>query len=83
VTLPTELKDVAGRQATRSELAAPIVSEAGVIGCLNVESDRLEAFSPADAEDDFTLVVVKRLCYVPGAKTRVRRRLRWPRGREG
>jgi sigma-B regulation protein RsbU (phosphoserine phosphatase) len=41
---------VAGRQATRSELAAPIVSEAGVIGCLNVESDRLEAFSPADAE---------------------------------
>jgi hypothetical protein len=41
---------VAGRQETRSELAVPIVSEAGVIGCLNVESDRLSAFSPADAE---------------------------------
>jgi serine phosphatase RsbU (regulator of sigma subunit) len=41
---------VAGRQETRSELAVPIVSEVGVIGCLNVESDRLFAFSPADAE---------------------------------
>lgn len=39
-----------GRSATRSELACPVVSEAGVIGCLNVESDRTEAFSPADAE---------------------------------
>jgi sigma-B regulation protein RsbU (phosphoserine phosphatase) len=41
---------VAGRQRTRSELAVPIVSEKGVIGCLNVESDRLAAFSAADAE---------------------------------
>jgi len=41
---------VAGRQPTRSELAVPIVGEAGVIGCLNVESDRLAAFSPEDAE---------------------------------
>jgi serine phosphatase RsbU (regulator of sigma subunit) len=41
---------VAGRAATRSELAVPIVSEAGVIGCLNVESDRPGAFSAADAE---------------------------------
>jgi sigma-B regulation protein RsbU (phosphoserine phosphatase) len=41
---------VAGRAATRSELAVPIVSEAGVIGCLNVESDRVAAFGPADAE---------------------------------
>ena len=41
---------VAGRRQTRSELAVPIVSEAGVIGCLNVESDRPAAFSPEDAE---------------------------------
>jgi sigma-B regulation protein RsbU (phosphoserine phosphatase) len=41
---------VAGRASTRSELAVPIVSEAGVIGCLNVESDRLASFTAADAE---------------------------------
>jgi phosphoserine phosphatase RsbU/P len=41
---------VPGRAATRSELAVPIVSEAGVIGCLNVESDQPAAFSAADAE---------------------------------
>ena len=41
---------MAGRQQTRSELAVPIVSEAGVIGCLNVESDREAAFSAEDAE---------------------------------
>jgi len=41
---------VEGRAATRSELACPIVSDAGVIGCLNVESDRAGAFSAADAE---------------------------------
>ena len=41
---------VAGRRQTLSELAVPIVSEKGVIGCLNVESDRLSAFSRADAE---------------------------------
>jgi len=41
---------VAGRRATLSELAVPIVSEAGVIGCLNVESDRAGAFAREDAE---------------------------------
>ena len=41
---------VAGRAATRSELAVPIVSEAGTIGCLNVESDRVSSFTAADAE---------------------------------
>jgi serine phosphatase RsbU (regulator of sigma subunit) len=41
---------VEGRAATRSELACPIVSDTGVIGCLNVESDRANAFSAADAE---------------------------------
>jgi phosphoserine phosphatase RsbU/P len=41
---------VEGRIATRSELAVPIVSEAGVIGCLNVESDRPAAFTGDDAE---------------------------------
>jgi serine phosphatase RsbU (regulator of sigma subunit) len=41
---------VAGRAATRSELAVPIVSESGTIGCLNVESDRLSFFTAADAE---------------------------------
>ncbi len=41
---------VAGRAATRSELAVPIVSEAGTIGCLNVESDRPASFTPADVE---------------------------------
>ena len=41
---------IAGRAHTLSELAVPIVSEAGVIGCLNVESDREATFSPvADA----------------------------------
>jgi sigma-B regulation protein RsbU (phosphoserine phosphatase) len=41
---------VAGRAATRSELAVPIVSEAGTIGCLNVESDRASFFTRADEE---------------------------------
>ncbi len=41
---------VAGRAATLSELAVPIVSEAGVIGCLNVESDARAVFSADDAE---------------------------------
>jgi sigma-B regulation protein RsbU (phosphoserine phosphatase) len=41
---------VAGRPTTRSELAVPIVSEAGVIGCLNVESDREAAYNEADRE---------------------------------
>jgi sigma-B regulation protein RsbU (phosphoserine phosphatase) len=41
---------VEGRRATRSELAVPILSEAGVFGCLNVENDRPGAFSASDAE---------------------------------
>jgi sigma-B regulation protein RsbU (phosphoserine phosphatase) len=41
---------VSGRARTLSELAVPIVSEAGVIGCLNVESDRAAAFTAEDAE---------------------------------
>lgn len=41
---------VPGRSRTLSELAVPIVSEAGVIGCLNVESDREAAFTAEDAE---------------------------------
>ncbi len=39
-----------GRTTTRSELAVPIVSQAGVMGALNLESDRLAAFTAADAE---------------------------------
>jgi phosphoserine phosphatase RsbU/P len=46
----TDPRYVAGRARTRSELAVPVVSEAGVIGCLNVESDRESAFSDQDAE---------------------------------
>jgi sigma-B regulation protein RsbU (phosphoserine phosphatase) len=41
---------VVGRAATRSELAVPIVNNARVIGAVNLESDRLDAFSAADAE---------------------------------
>jgi sigma-B regulation protein RsbU (phosphoserine phosphatase) len=41
---------VAGRRGTLSELAVPVVADTGTIGCLNLESDRENAFSPADAE---------------------------------
>ena len=41
---------VMGRQATQSEVAVPIVSNAQVIGALNLESDRKGAFTEADAE---------------------------------
>jgi sigma-B regulation protein RsbU (phosphoserine phosphatase) len=41
---------IQGRAATRSEIAVPIVSNNEVIGALNLESDRLGAFSTADAE---------------------------------
>ncbi len=41
---------VCGRAATRSEIAVPVVSEDQVIGALNLESDRLSAFSLADGE---------------------------------
>jgi sigma-B regulation protein RsbU (phosphoserine phosphatase) len=53
VNVPDVRRDaryVAGRATTRSELAVPIVSEAGTIGCLNVESDRASFFTAADAE---------------------------------
>jgi sigma-B regulation protein RsbU (phosphoserine phosphatase) len=40
---------IEGRAGTLSELAVPIVSNGVVIGALNVESDRLDAFTPADA----------------------------------
>lgn len=42
---------VAGRGGTRSELAVPITSNGHVIGALNVESDRLDAYSQADAQE--------------------------------
>lgn len=41
---------VAGRAATRSELAVPVIGQSGVLGALNAESDRRAAFSAADAE---------------------------------
>jgi phosphoserine phosphatase RsbU/P len=41
---------IAGRAGTRSEMAVPIVSNAEVIGALNLESDRLEAYSSRDGE---------------------------------
>jgi sigma-B regulation protein RsbU (phosphoserine phosphatase) len=41
---------VEGRAGTRSEIAVPIVSNAEVIGALNLESDRLDAFSAGDAD---------------------------------
>ena len=41
---------LSGRAATRSEIAVPVVSNDQVIGALNLESDRLNAFLPADAE---------------------------------
>jgi phosphoserine phosphatase RsbU/P len=41
---------IAGRAGTQSEIAVPIVSNAEVIGALNLESDRLEAYSARDAE---------------------------------
>jgi sigma-B regulation protein RsbU (phosphoserine phosphatase) len=39
-----------GRKASASELAVPIISGGQVIGALDLESDRLAAFTPADAE---------------------------------
>ncbi len=41
---------IAGRRVTRSEVAVPVVSSRGVIGALNVESGRLDAFSSANVE---------------------------------
>ena len=41
---------VNGRDATLSEVAVPIISNGEVIGALNLESDRLDAFSADDVE---------------------------------
>ncbi len=41
---------VEGRRGTRSEMAVPIISNGEVIGALNLESDRLAAYSAGDAE---------------------------------
>jgi sigma-B regulation protein RsbU (phosphoserine phosphatase) len=41
---------VVGRPSTRSEIAVPIISNGEVIGALNLESDRLGAYTEADAE---------------------------------
>jgi phosphoserine phosphatase RsbU/P len=42
---------VAGRDGTLSELAVPIASNGKVIGALNLESDRLAAYSEADVDE--------------------------------
>ena len=41
---------IAGRKETKSEITAPILRNGKTIGALNVESDRLAAFDPADIE---------------------------------
>ena len=41
---------VQGRRATRSEIAVPIIRNERAIGALNLESDRLAAYTPDDAE---------------------------------
>jgi sigma-B regulation protein RsbU (phosphoserine phosphatase) len=46
----TDARYVAGRATTRSELAVPILGVGGVVGALNVESDRLQAFDGEDVE---------------------------------
>lgn len=41
---------IPGRKETRSEITVPILRDAKTIGALNVESDKLAAFEPADIE---------------------------------
>ena len=41
---------VQGRKTTLSEIAVPIVSNAEIIGALNLESDQVDAFTSADVE---------------------------------
>ena len=41
---------VAGRVATRSEIAVPIIRDGRPVGALNLESDRLNAFDERDTE---------------------------------
>jgi len=45
----TDPRYVEGRVRTRSEVAVPISRDGHVIGALNLESDRLDAFDAADA----------------------------------
>ncbi|MFO7662986.1 MAG: GAF domain-containing SpoIIE family protein phosphatase [Chloroflexota bacterium] len=40
----------AGRRQTRSEIAVPIIQDEQIIGALNVESDRLDAFNTDDLD---------------------------------
>lgn len=53
---------VEGRPQTRSEIAVPIVSNATVIGALNLESNDLDAFSDADVEVLEALAVAAAIC---------------------
>ena len=41
---------IAGRKETKSEITAPILRDGKTIGALNVESDKLAAFDPADID---------------------------------
>ena len=54
VVVAPEVKDdpnyIEARHETRSEIAIPIVTNSKVIGALNLESNRTDAFSRADAE---------------------------------
>jgi sigma-B regulation protein RsbU (phosphoserine phosphatase) len=50
VDVATDPRYIEGRPATRSELAVPMVGPAGVLGAVNLESDRTGAFTAADAE---------------------------------
>jgi len=45
-----EPRYVAVREGVRSELAVPLENDGGVLGVINVDSDRVEAFSTATAE---------------------------------
>jgi len=53
---------IEGRVETRSEIAVPIVSNAEVIGALNLESNDLDAFSVADAELLEAFAVAAAIC---------------------
>lgn len=41
---------IPGRKETKSEITSPILRDGKTIGALNVESDKLDAFDPADIE---------------------------------
>lgn len=46
----SDARYVEGRAATRSELAVPVAGPGGVLGAINLESDRPAAFTAADAD---------------------------------